>query len=194
MQIERAHLEGESLGGWISLYLMLHHPDRLNKVVLNTNAGVRLDRTKVNVDFAAGTKMLRERSLAAVANPTRETVRKRLEWLVSSPDRVTEELVDLRFAIYNDPLTRDALTGVFTNIWVEGMPEMIEEAQLGQIQTPTFVLWSDKNPGVGEDGGQRIASLIPGSKFFCMRDAGHWPQWEKAEEHDRLVTDFLLGR
>ena len=33
---ERAHIEGESLGGWVALWLALHHPDRVDKIVLNT--------------------------------------------------------------------------------------------------------------------------------------------------------------
>ncbi|AIO32730.1 alpha/beta hydrolase fold family protein [Burkholderia cenocepacia] len=194
MDIERASIEGESLGGWVALYMALNHPDRLNKLILNTNAGVRFNPEKVKVDLAGGTHALRERSLAAIGNPTRETVRKRLEWLVASPDRVTEELLDTRYAIYNDPETQKALTGVFTNTFADGMPEMIDESRLSEIRCPTLVLWADKNPGVGEDGGRRIAELIPGAQYYCIYDAAHWPQWEKPEEHDRVVTEFLLGK
>jgi len=192
MGIERTNIEGESLGGWVTLYMALNHPDRIKKVILNTNAGVRYNREKVKVDVAGGTQALRERSLAAVGNPIRETVQKRLEWLVAYPDRLTEEVIDLRYAIYNDPQTQQALTGVFTNTFVDGMPEMFEESQLTEIDCPTLVLWADKNPGVGEDGGRRIAELIPGAEYYCVMDAAHWPQWEKPEEHDRVVTEFLL--
>ena len=62
---------------------------------------------------------------------------------------------------------------------------------MGQIKVPALVLWSDKNPGTGPDAGQRLADLIPGSEFYCINDAAHWPQWEQPEEHDRVVRDFL---
>ena len=26
-----------------------------------------------------------------------------------------------------------------------------------------------------------------------MLDAAHWPQWEKPEEHDQVLIDFILG-
>jgi pimeloyl-ACP methyl ester carboxylesterase len=190
--VERASVEGESLGGWVALKLALEHRDRLDKIILNTNAGVKFDDEAVKIDRAAGVQMLRDRSLAAISNPTREVVRKRLEWLVSSPDRVTEELIDLRQAIYSDPETQKALSQVFSLAFADVRPEAISEQMLTTITTPTLVLWADKNPGTGEDAGQRTADLIPGAEYYCIKDAGHWPQWEKPEEHDRVVTEYLL--
>src|SRR5262245_25206073 len=38
--IESAHIEGESMGGWVAVWLALHHPDRVRKLVLNTIAGL----------------------------------------------------------------------------------------------------------------------------------------------------------
>jgi pimeloyl-ACP methyl ester carboxylesterase len=168
----------------------------VNKIILNTTAGVRWNRDKVKIDEASGTNLLRERSLAAISNPTRETIKARLEWLMASPDRVTEELIDLRYAIYTRPDTNAALKNVFANSFQRG-PEakhFIDEDMLSSLTVPAFALWSDKNPGAGADVGERLASLIPGSSHYCIRDAGHWPQWEQAEDHDRVVLDFMAGR
>jgi pimeloyl-ACP methyl ester carboxylesterase len=67
----------------------------------------------------------------------------------------------------------------------------VTPSDLAELKAPTLVLWSDKNPGSGENVGQRLASLIPGAEFYCMADAAHWPQWEHPEEHDRRVLQFL---
>lgn len=192
MGFDRISLEGESLGGWIALYMALNHPERLRKVILNTNAGVRFKPGTVKEDVQGGVNALRERSLAAIGNPTRETVRKRLEWLMASPDRVTEELIDLRHTIYNKPETQASLKAVFENSFTPDRPEQIDEERLKEIRTPTLILWADKNPGTGPDGGMRLSQLIAGSEYYCIKDAAHWPQWEQAEEHDRVVTQFLL--
>lgn len=191
MGFDRISIEGESLGGWIALYMALNHPDRLKKIVLNTNAGVRFKEDQVKIDHAGGTNALRDRSLAAIGNPTRETVRKRLEWLMASPERVTEELIDVRHYIYNMPETQKSLTQVFSNSFTPDRPDMIEEEELARVKTPTLTLWADKNPGVGEDGGKRVANLISGAEYYCIKDAAHWPQWEKPEEHDEVVLAFL---
>jgi pimeloyl-ACP methyl ester carboxylesterase len=193
--VQKASIEGESLGGWVALWVALHHPDRVDKLILNTTAGIRWNRDKVKIDDAGGTNLLRERSLAAINDPNRETIKKRLEWLMASPDRVTDELVDLRYALYTRPDTNASLKNIFANSFLgSAAPDAVDEDDLVKLKAPTFVLWSDKNPGAGADAGEHLASLIPGATHYCIQDASHWPQWEKPEDHDRVVLDFLAGR
>lgn len=192
--VEKGSIEGESLGGWVTMYTALNHPSRVDKIILNTAAGIKWNRDEVKIDDATGTNLLRERSIAAISNPSRETIRKRLEWLMASPDRVTDELVELRYAIYTRPDTNASLKEVFSNSFGSEAAHRIDEDRLKDIKAPTLALWSDKNPGAGEDAGQRLQKLIPGSSLYCIMDAAHWPQWEKPEEHDRAVLDFLAGK
>lgn len=193
--IERAHIEGESLGGWIALWMGLHHPERVKRLVLNTAAGVKFKPGTVKEQPKEAMELPRQRSLEAIRNPTRETIRKRLEWLMAAPDRVTEELIEVRMKIYTDPETQVALAQVFSNAFGFGVLEKfrIAEEDLGKIQSSALVLWTDHNPGMGETVGRRLADLIPGAKFYLIKDAGHWPQWEQPEEHDRVVISFLQG-
>jgi pimeloyl-ACP methyl ester carboxylesterase len=193
--VRKASIEGESLGGWIALWVALNHPDRVDKIILNTTAGIAWNRDKVKIDDAGGTNLLRERSLLAINNPNRETIRKRLEWLMASPDDVTDELVDLRYTLYTRPDTNAALKEIFAHSFLgSAAPDAVAEDRLAELKAPTFVLWSDKNPGAGADAGEHLASLIPGSQHYCIANASHWPQWEKPEEHDRVVLEFLAGR
>jgi len=191
--LETINIEGESMGGHIAMSFALRHPDKVGKLILNTAAGVKYDEGTVEVDADKGINLLRQRSLDAVNNPTDETIRRRLEWLMATPDRVTDELVALRQAIYSDSDTRRALTEVFT--FTLGSPGAVKylltPSDLAKIEVPTLVLWSDKNPGSGENVGRRLAELIPGAEFYCMNDAAHWPQWEHPEEHDERVLGFL---
>lgn len=192
--VEHGSIEGESLGGWVAMTTALAHPERVDKIVLNTAAGIKWNRDEVKIDDAGGTNLLRERSLAAISNPNRETIRKRLEWLMASPDRVTEELVDLRYAIYTRPDTNASLKELFAHSFGSPLEKRIEEDDLKRIAAPTLSLWSDKNPGAGDDAGVRLQKLVPGASHYCIRDAAHWPQWEKPEEHDRAVLDFMAGK
>jgi pimeloyl-ACP methyl ester carboxylesterase len=193
--IERAHVEGESLGGWVGLYLALHHPDRIDGLVLNTTAGIRFAPGVVEERTKEGREALAARSMAAITDPTRETIRKRLEWLMATPDRVTDELVELRWTLYSDPAIQASLRSVFLDAFAgEGAPrKTIDESELAAVGARTLVLWTDHNPGTGPDVGRRIASLIPDARFVCMDDAAHWPQWEHPNAHDALVARFLQG-
>lgn len=191
--VEKVFIEGESLGGWVTLWLALNYPDRIRKMVLNTPAGAAGAIGEAHPE--EGRLLLAQRSKDTLTNLSLETVRKRLEWLMASPDRVTDELVDIRYQIYADPKTQSSLSQLYDNSFGLGTSKDYEIApkELKSIRIPTLVLWTDKNPGTGPESGQRLAQLIPGAEFHCIMDAAHWPQWEKAEEHDSVVKEFLLG-
>jgi pimeloyl-ACP methyl ester carboxylesterase len=194
-RIERVDIEGESLGGWVGLWLALHHPDRVGRLILNTTAGIRWTRGSVPERPQEGRELLAQRSLAAISQPTPETIRRRLEWLMARPERVTDELVEIRLRLYSDPKIQASLRPVFLNAFAGvGAPRRtIVEEELRSVRAPTLVLWTDHNPGTGPEVGRRIAASIPGARFYLIADAGHWPQWEQPEEHDRVVLGFLRG-
>lgn len=193
--IEKTHVEGESLGGWVGLWFALHHPERVSKLILNTNTGIRFEPGNVQERPAEGRELLRQRSLEAINNPTQETIRKRLEWLMATPQSVTDELTELRYRMYSHPEIRKSLTDVFNNSFGSGDHRtfQIPAQKLKDVKAPTLVLWTDKNPGAGPDVGRHISTLIPGSRFVCIKDAAHWPQWEQPEAHDEAVLSFLRG-
>jgi pimeloyl-ACP methyl ester carboxylesterase len=193
--IEKAHIEGESLGGWVGLWFALHHPERIGKLILNTSAGIRFEPGTIQERPAEGRELLRQRSLDAINNPTPETIRKRLEWLMASPESVTDELAELRFQMYSHPEISKSLMDVFNNSFGSGDNRhyQIPAQKLSEVKAPTLVLWTDKNPGTGPDVGKYISTLIPGARFVCINNAAHWPQWEQPEEHDEVVLSFLRG-
>ena len=175
--IDRAHLEGESLGGWVGGWLAIQHPERLRRLVLNTMAGWHPQGV---AETAPG---LAERSMAAVRNPDRETIRKRLEWLVADPARMPDEMVEIRYRIYTEPETNQALQQLFHAHLVDQTPRRkygFTEADLGRITVPTLVLWSEHNPGPGptwpghrqQDSGRAVCH--PGRLWplAAVREAG----------------------
>jgi pimeloyl-ACP methyl ester carboxylesterase len=115
---------------------------------------------------------------------------------MADPGRVTDELVEARLKLYSDPEVQASLRSVFQNAFAGvGAPrKTVPEERLGEVRTPTLVLWSEKNPGHGPEVGRYIAERIPGARFASIDDAAHWPQWEQPEVHDAIVSEFLSGR
>jgi pimeloyl-ACP methyl ester carboxylesterase len=193
MGIEKAVIEGESLGGWIAADMAINHPGRTSKIILNTSWGMHLDPAFVE-DRHADLDSLRTTSLNALMNPTPELLRKRLEWLMPLGG-VTDELVDLRQRLWSIPETRTALIEYYNRLFAPNIAEFYwNEDDFRKIVCPTLVLWTDKNPIHGEDAADRLEAIIPGAKKYIMRGCAHWPQWEKPEEHDDVVSRFLAGQ
>lgn len=188
--IEKAAFEGESLGGWIALDMAINHPDRTEKLILNTAWGMSLDPAKV-VEGEHDLDALRETSVNALMNPTHELLRKRLEWLMPLGG-VTDELVDLRYRLWADPETKEALLEYYERLFANNIAEFyFNEEDIRKIQCPTLVLWTDKNPIHGVDAADRLEEIIPNSTKHIMEGCAHWPQWERPEEHDEVVCKFM---
>ena len=188
--LESASFEGESLGGWVALDLAINFPEKVDAIVLNTAWGIALDKDWVK-EGAADLDALRQTSVAALKNPTLETLRTRLEWLMPLGG-VTDELVSLRQALWSIPETREALLEYYERLFSPGIEDFyFGEPDIRTIQSPTLVLWTDKNPIHGVDAAERLHQLVEGSALHVMEGCAHWPQWERPEEHDAVVCQFL---
>ncbi|MEU5879988.1 alpha/beta fold hydrolase [Spirillospora sp. NPDC047279] len=180
----RVHLSGESLGGWVAASFAAAHPERVDRMVLNTPGG----------SMATPQVMDRIRTLsqAAADDPSPERIRARLEWLMADPASVTDELVEVRRAIY----ARPGFARSMRHLLCLQDPEvrrrnMLTPEVLAGIKAPTLVIWTSHDPSGPAGAGAEMADRIPRGEFRLIEDAGHWPQWEQREEFDRTVRDFL---
>jgi 2-hydroxy-6-oxonona-2,4-dienedioate hydrolase len=104
--VDKAHLSGESLGGWVAAWFAAAHPERVGRLVLTTPGSI--------IGKPETMRVIRASTMRAVAEASPETVRARLEWLFAPETRhlVTEELVAVRLAIYTLPGAEQAMRNV----------------------------------------------------------------------------------
>jgi 2-hydroxy-6-oxonona-2,4-dienedioate hydrolase/2-hydroxy-6-oxo-6-(2'-carboxyphenyl)-hexa-2,4-dienoate hydrolase len=188
---EWAHVEGESMGASIACHFGFMYPERTGKLILNTGFGhVKLEKS----DFAPPPRSLdelKQLSIQTIVEPDHATMKRRMEWLVAEPDRMTDEMVQLRLRLYADPDVNAAMRNVYRIGRDWQWKDFYAEADLANFKPETLVFWTDGNPWEGPDFGEYIASRIPNGSFYLMEDSGHWPQWEKPEEHDQVLIEFL---
>ncbi len=185
--ISRAHLHGESMGGWIVAQFAIDHPDRVATLTLNTAGGLNTDPKVM--------KRVYEVTMKAVAEASLETVRARLEWLMNDPSRVTDDLVELRYRIYTQPDFKQAMEHILClqNMEIR-MRNVLTDETLTRIKAPTLVIWTDNDPTAPLATGERFVKAIPDSRLLVMKDCAHWPQWEKPDIFNTIHLDFLAGR
>jgi 2-hydroxy-6-oxonona-2,4-dienedioate hydrolase len=182
--IERAHLSGESLGGWVTAWTAAHHPDRVARLVLNTPGNIA---NKPDV-----MARLRDSTMAAVRDPSDATVRRRVEFLFYDTSMVTDELVNLRRRVYG----RDGFVQAITNTLVLQDPAIRagyawDPSWVGKIEAPTLLLWTDHDPTGGLDEAGMLLEWLPDARLHVITGAGHWPQWEKVDEFLQAHRSFL---
>ena len=185
--VDRAHLHGESLGGWIVAQYAIDHPERVNRLVLNTAGGLNTDEQVMQRVY--------NNTMNAVRNASTETVRKRLEWLVHDPAEIPDDLVQLRLAIYTQPGFERAMENILClqNMEIR-MRNVLTDESLTRIRSSTLVIWTEHDPTAPVATGERFVKAIPDARLVVLEGCAHWPQWEKTEVFNKLHIDFLLGR
>jgi 2-hydroxy-6-oxonona-2,4-dienedioate hydrolase len=184
---DSARISGESLGGWVATRAAIDHPDRVERLVLNTAGGSQADPEVM--------KRIITLSMAAVEDPTWDTVQARIKWLMADKSKDYDDLVSSRQRVYRQPgfvaAMRDIMALQDPDIRARNL---ITPDGYGSIKAPTMVLWTSDDPTADVTEGRRIASMIPGARFELMPGCGHWPQYEDPKTFNRLHIDFLLGR
>jgi 2-hydroxy-6-oxonona-2,4-dienedioate hydrolase len=181
---DRVLLSGESLGGWVSARLVIKHPDRVERLVLNTPGGLNAEPEVM--------ARLKKMTLDAVSPPTREKVQARLEWLFKDKAMVPPDLVETRFRIYSQPGYREATERILCLQEMEvRQRNMLRAEDLNAISVPTLLVWSTADPIAGMDVGYWTRDNIPDCELVVMEHSGHWPQFEEPDKFNREHLRFL---
>ena len=184
--VDRAHVHGESLGGWIAAQYAIDHPERVNRLVLNTAGGLNTDEQVMQRVYSV--------TMNAVRNASLETVRKRLEWLVHDPKDIPDDLVELRHAIYTQPGFERAMEHILCLQFMDvRMRNVLTDESLSRIRAKTLVIWTDHDPTAPVATGERFVKAIPDARLEVLEGCAHWPQWEAAERFNEIHIGFLLG-
>jgi 2-hydroxy-6-oxonona-2,4-dienedioate hydrolase len=186
--IERAHLVGESLGGWVAGRLAADHPDRVSRLTLVAPGGTVANPAVMN--------RIKTSTRAAVESDDIGLTRQRLELLMHNPAKdVSDELVEVRHTIYHRPEFKAGLDHLLCLQEMENRrPDLLTEEQMGRITAPTLVVWGAQNPFGEVPEAERMHASIAGSRLEIFAECGHWPQHEHADRFNELNIAFLSDR
>lgn len=187
--IDRCFFEGQSMGGWVATRLALENPDLVSGLVLTTPMGL-MDSV---IDQADELEGVLTSQLAALSNPTTESIRQRMSGLFSDPSLLEDDVVEVRRGIYSDSTHNAVLRKVAHCYFDRDQVNRyrISDSQLAELAVPVLVYWGSSND-FSVASGQAITDAIPGATFHCAH-AGHWAQYEQFTEHNEIVLDFLLN-
>jgi 2-hydroxy-6-oxonona-2,4-dienedioate hydrolase len=195
LSIVSAAVNGQSMGGWVAMQLALRHPDRVSRLILTTTQGYVPDAGAIPGYVEPDWSQNLPSTLEALRDPSLENIRTRMARIVADPARLTEEAIAIRQALYSRPALA-AAQALFNREYLGMGPasrqHAVTDAMASQIACPVLVYWGEKNrtpPALGE----HIARSVQNGRFHCAADTGHWAQFESADEHNRVVAEFLLG-
>jgi pimeloyl-ACP methyl ester carboxylesterase len=189
--IDAATIVGNSMGGFISAELAIAFPERVERLVLVSPAGLSTYR------HPRGTRALPalhrgERIVAAYT-----------AWMASKSDTVTKRaflrnatlgLVTRHPGRLPAALAAEQLRGAGKPGFVQALEANLDydfRHRLPEIACPTLIVWGNSDRVITVRDAAVFAELIPGSRKVVYEDTGHMAQIERPDAFNALLREFL---
>lgn len=190
LEIDKAHLVGNSYGGAAALRLAMDRPDKVDRLILMGPGGV------------GTTRGLPTKGLNTLLNyyggegPTREKLATFIrDYLVYDGSSVPDELIDLRYeasiqpeVIANPPLRRPSGKAALRTLI---RMDFTRDKRLSEVEAPTLVIWGADDKVNKPAGGATLASTMPDCDLYLAARTGHWVQWERPELFNAMAVQFF---
>jgi pimeloyl-ACP methyl ester carboxylesterase len=167
------HLVGNSLGGWIASDLAVRNTSSLRSLTLITPAGIYVPGVQMGDLFLW----------------TPEQLIRNLFFDQGMADFVLKLPVD-------DDERKRQMKNALTLAKVGWQPRLYDpnlRKWLHRIDRPTLVIWGDNDKLIPPAYGPAFRDLIPGAKLEVIKNCGHVPQIEKADETVALIVKHVAG-
>lgn len=182
LRLDRPHVAGNSMGGWIALRYALDYPGALASLILLNNAGINgehesdLQKQAANLDY----------NPLVLANL--EDADRLVAMVVHKPPHIPSRLKPV---IYADGLKyRDQLDAIFWVIANEGRDHPLND-RLGDVKAPTLILWGRHDRLLDVSCVPVLEFGIAGSRSHIFEHVGHVPMVEDPKATADVMKGFL---
>lgn len=175
LSLERAATVGLSFGGWLAAEVAVHHPSRVDRLVLIDALGLELTAAPVEDFFLVSSAELRR---LLFHQPDCECA----VTLLPNPPSAEATL-----ALYQ---SRRAAARVGWNPYLCD-PRLAQ--RLYRATMPTLVLWGESDHTASVEHAKTYHNGIVGSRLALIERAGHLSALESPENTAQQVIDFLTS-
>jgi 3-oxoadipate enol-lactonase len=181
--IERAHLLGQSMGGWTVVEFCLRHPQRVASLVLSATTG-SIDHARIPGADRGALAEWRARSTQAAAQCRAAAVHP------AAGPRMAREQPALHLLYQHiDELSR----GLDKEAVRSRLQAMRVRAPEGLAATGVALLLVSPQEDIviPPPALQALAGAVPGARLVQLPETGHSPYFERAETFNRCLDDFF---
>ena len=181
MGIEKCHIGGNSMGGFVALRFALDYPERLLSMTLFNNAGVvGANESELQKEALAGKNPLEIHSA--------DDVKRMLAFVAHKPMKVPGQF---RKIFYEDfSAHRELLDKIFWTLVDDGTVKPLND-QLGRVKTPTLIIWGRHDQLIDVSCVDVLEHGIPNAESIIFEDVGHVPMIENPKGTAKRQLEFL---
>jgi pimeloyl-ACP methyl ester carboxylesterase len=185
-----AAVVGNSMGGFIGIELAIRFPQRVERLVLVSAAGLSIE-------------YLRNERALSVLNAFDNRLAAYTGWLATKSDALARrprarQMIFGIVAAHPDrlpgPLVAEQVRGSGKAGFIPALDALTDypiRNRLGEIACPVLIVWGAKDKLVPARDADEFARLIPNSRKVVWQDTGHVAMLERPEAFNRLLEAFL---
>ena len=174
LQLERVHLLGHGLGGWLAAHMATTWPQVVNRLVLIDAMGVKPQHGEILDIFLLSPPQVRD---AAFYKPAQVPEWEQLYGRPPTPEEASR--------------AEDALEMTMRLGWKPYMHEPRLPFLLPRLQRPTLIIWGREDAIVPLECGELYQRGIAGAQLAILEACGHYPQLEQPQAFTDAVLTFL---
>jgi len=191
LAIDAAAVVGNSMGGFIGAELAIAFPQRVERLVLVSAAGVSTYHDP-RVRRAMPTLRLLEGALTAAAIRAAG----RADTLALRPRlrQAAMRMVVAHAELLPATLVAEQMRGAGTPGFMAAFASILDydvRERLPEIACPTLIVWGDSDRLISVRDADVFAELIPNSRKVIFADTGHMSMLERPAAFNELLEDFL---
>lgn len=178
LDIDRAHVIGNSAGGWVAANFALQHPEAVDKLVLSDATGTR-HRGPVGpiLPIMSGRMLQMAKMTTGEHYPG-----------VDAKSRARQEFVASFQGTVEEKPYLDMLGELLEQTYVR-----IDD-RLAEIAAPTLVVWGHDDPVVPRRALKVFERELPNAQTYVIPLGGHTPMMQSPDEFNCVLEAFLDGR
>ncbi len=182
--LERPHVLGCSLGGWMALELAVRYPDRVDRLVLVNPVGLYLADAPIAELFGRSPAELAAMLFVDQNHPIAAAMHAMEEFTGDVGKRV-EIPIELVLPMWK------ALGATARLGWDPYLHDPKLRRRLRRITAPTLVVAGAQDGLVPLQHAETLVAEIPDARLVVLEAAAHWLVLERPEELAGLTRDFL---
>jgi pimeloyl-ACP methyl ester carboxylesterase len=188
LNLGAVRLIGNSQGAYVAMKYTLDNPGRVNKIALISTG--TLAKAMGISDGGKAARLPR-------FDGSKETLRAFIELIINDPAKITDELIESRFAAASLPGHIEMFDSIerYRKLMAEdsSFRQLYDvRARLPELKTPWCIIWGGADRTAPLDPlGNGMRALLPQVPFHVVEGSGHQVQNDKPEECNRILLDFF---
>ncbi len=178
--IQQFSLVGNSMGGFVSLNVVMHAPERVKKVLLMGSGGGETPPTPEIL-----------RLVGFYKNPTFENLRNLTTWFVHDPASIQDSLADILETRYATVQREDVRNSYVQNFFPMPGEILIPPNALRQMKQPVLLMHGLNDQFVPKESSINLMEHLPNAELRLFTQCGHWVQVEKREDFIKAAREFF---